>query len=207
MLAGMRILLALAALWHPPVPGDVARPFAYERAAPFARGAHRGVDLATRAGARVGAPCAGTVTHAGPVPGHRRGVTIRCGALTATVLDLTTTTTARGARTHPGTPLGRAAGPSVHVGARRAGDPFAYVPPPLAADRPPDDLGPAPPPRPREPRPRPAPLPVRTPAPDRAPAPIPTPAWVGLALLLAAAPTGALTGRRHRRRRGALARA
>lgn len=181
--------------WAAPVRGEPVRAYSYERDAPFARGAHRGVDLAARAGERVAAPCTGTVTHAGRVPGHARGVTITCAdGLVATVLDLRATAVARGARVRRGAQVGAATGPALHVGARRPADAFAYVEPPLAAGTDPPPLVPG-----RGPRPRPGPAPIRAPRPHspptRAPRPahpprgIPTPAWAGLALLLAAAPS------------------
>src|SRR5215217_2324072 len=60
---------ALAERWLRPVSGEVARSFSYARAAPFVRGAHRGVDLAAPPGTAVRAACAGRVVYAGPVPG------------------------------------------------------------------------------------------------------------------------------------------
>ena len=44
---------ALAERWLRPVPGEVARPFSYAREAPFAAGAHRGVDLVAPPGTAV----------------------------------------------------------------------------------------------------------------------------------------------------------
>lgn len=200
---------AAAAPWRPPVDGAVTHRFAYGPD-PFARGQHRGADLATRAGARVGAPCTGQVTYAGRVPRHGRGVTVRCGALVATVLDLAATRPRRGSTVLAGSRIGTAAGAAVHLGARRAGDRRAYVDP-LALfggrSRRTRPLGPAPAPAGRRPRPlaaprvvaRPAAMPARRPA-----ATVPPLAWGGLGLIAAAAPATVVRRRRIRRARGAL---
>ena len=123
---------ALAARWLRPVPGEVARPFDYARATPFAAGAHRGVDLAAAPGSRVRAACAGVVTHAGPVPGGERAVSVRCdGSWRATFLPLARVAVAAGAAVRAGAALGTLAGGhgGLHLGVRREGDPFGYVDP------------------------------------------------------------------------------
>ena len=119
----------------PPVAGDVARAFAYEPAAPFAAGRHRGADLAAPPGAPVRAACGGRVAWAG-----NGVVTLRCGAWRVTHLPLATISARPGARISAGTRIGtlgrdeRHTG--LHLGVRRAGDRFAYVDPaPLLAAR------------------------------------------------------------------------
>jgi hypothetical protein len=165
----------------PPVPGDIARAFTYERAAPFAAGRHRGADLAAPPGTPVGAACGGVVAWAGNAV-----VTVRCGAWRVTHLPLATIVVRPGARVSAGARIGtlgrdeRHTG--LHLGVRRAGDRFAYVDPaPLlaAARRPPVPVAPAPrrPPRglprtaPRAPRSAPRTVPRAAPriAPRAAP--------------------------------------
>jgi len=202
---------AAAPPWRRPVTGSVERRFAYDRGRPFARGARRGVDLRAAAGAPVRAPCSGRVTHAGPVPGRRRGVTVRCGPLRATVLGLATTAVHRGARVHAGARIGTAAGPTLRLGARAATDRFGYVDPLrlLAADGPHGVTPHGVPPLGRAPRaPRALPphaaRPVRTQpphaarpvrAPHAAPQRAPLAALLGIALLTAATGVGRLVTR------------
>jgi hypothetical protein len=173
---------------HPPVPGPIVRPFAYA-GSPFARGLHRGVDLAVAPGARVSAPCAGRVAYAG---GY--GVTLHCGRYRVTLLPVAPGVGA-GARARVGATVGRAQERTLHLGVRRAGDAFGYVDPaPLlrrARPAPPVMRGPRAkraPPR-RAPAPRAAPAlhaaPARATAPARAAPLAPWPAWAGLTLALA----------------------
>lgn len=194
-----------SAAWTPPVDGEVVRRFEFAPSAPYAAGRHRGVDLAARAGATVVAPCSGTVTFAGRTPRHGRGVTIACGTHAATVLELATTRVVRGRRATRGMPIGTAGARPVHLGARHRGRRHGYVDPLALLARtptPPPTL--APPPRAPRPAPpaHPRPAPVR-PTPTAAPRTTPLVAWLGLALLATALPTGALL---HRRRRTARAR-
>jgi Peptidase family M23 len=191
---------AAARSWVAPVDGAVRRAFAYDGAAPFAAGRHRGVDLAARPGQVVRSPCAGRVSFAGRVPGHRRGVTVRCAGLAATVLDLRRVRVARGADVGRGGPVGEAAGPSVHLGARRAGRRWGYVDPLDLLGGEPAPRAPAVGPRGRVPRevpPPPAPAPLATHAPRRVPDRVPLVAWAGVALLAAGMPAGALWRRRR----------
>ena len=102
---------ALARDWARPVGGDVVKAFDYDRASPFAGGRHRGVDLAARAGESVRAPCAGVVTFAGRVPARGRGVTIRCGTLAATLVELGHVRVRRAERVGRGDRVGRAGPP------------------------------------------------------------------------------------------------
>jgi hypothetical protein len=224
------LALALAALTlAPPVPGVIERPFAYE-GDPFARGHHRGVDLAAPPGTPVRAACSGRVTFAGRAGAG--AVAIRCGRFSVTHLPLHPAVRA-GDRVPAGAPLGtvrRARGhEGLHLGVRTASDRLGYVDPaPLLRDRRPPTLPVAPRAIARRPAPappRPAPLPsARRAAPlprtGRRAAPLPRgtapahhpgssplapwPAWAGLALLLAGA-TGAGAAKRARKRRAALA--
>lgn len=116
--------------WRPPVPGSVVGTFVLG-SDPYAAGQRRGVDLAASAGQRVDAPCSGRVTFAGRLPagGGARGVSIRCGRLTATVLGLRTTSAKRGARIPRGAPVGAAAGRHIRLGARVTAERFGYVDP------------------------------------------------------------------------------
>ena len=210
---------ALAERWLRPVPGEVARPFAYTPAAPFAAGAHRGADLAAGPGTPVRSSCAGTVVHAGPVARQGLVVSVRCRGRRVTYLPLARTTVRPRSRIRAGAPIGTVAAGhgGLHVGVRRAADRFAYedplalfaqpgrprAPAPLAVRRPPSA---APRSVPRTTAPRPLP-PIAAPAPARlADAPragiadvAPWPVWAGLgALLTGAAGSGALAVRRRR---------
>jgi len=208
-------MLALVALvLVPPVPGAVERPFSYA-GDPFARGHHRGVDLAATPGAPVRAACSGRVTFAGRAGAG--AVAIRCGRFSVTHLPLRPAVRA-GQRVVAGAPLGTVARSvahaGLHLGMREASNPLGYVDPAPLLQEPPRQ---APPAGPRTsarrldpPPPHPAPLPSRpAPAPAPAPAPLaptgsspvaPWPAWAGLALLLAGAAGAGAAGRRRARR-------
>src|SRR4051794_20157262 len=142
-----------AVVWRRPVPGAVVRAFAYDPRDAFARGAHRGADLAARPGSLVRAACGGRVVTA------RAGfvVTLRCGPWRVTHLPLAQVLVRPGRRVHAGAPVGRlgvARGHrGLHLGVRRADDRFAYVDPLalLATARPPMLV--PPPPTPARPRP------------------------------------------------------
>lgn len=205
-----------AATWARPVPGAVARPFAYGPD-PFARGLHRGVDLAAPVGAAVRAACAGTVVAAG-----WNVVTVRCGRWRVTHLPLAHVAVRVGARVHAGARigrLGRAGGHrGLHLGVRRAGDRFGYVDPlrflPTGGSTPPSPGVPRRGPRvpPVGTTPAAAPLAGASPADapsvgaPHAPASVgpalPLPAWLGLALL-ALGGTGGIRLRIRRRRAAA----
>lgn len=180
------------------------RPFAYGPD-PFARGAHRGVDLAAPPGAAVRAACPGVVVFVGRVPRHGRVVSVRCGRWRVSYAPLRSPAVSRGVMVRGGATLGRAGGGhggGVHVGVRREGRPFGYVdpeprfatrrpPPPVPVPVPAPGLGPAPR-RGLPPPPRPAPAP--------APGVAPWPVWGGLALVLLSSGRAAV-GRRAARRR------
>jgi hypothetical protein len=163
-----------AASWRAPVPGRVLRPFAYSPQAPFARGARRSVELAAARGERVLAPCGGRIAFAARLPRFGPALSIRCGALVATLLGVRAT--ARGIARR-GAEVGRATGP-LRLGARRVGERWGYV----------DPLGLI---GPEEPRHAPAPLASGGPRPTRPrlaarPAgdpPLPWTAWAGIGLL------------------------
>ncbi len=258
------VLLALAAApaaaserWRWPLRGDVVTPF-HLAPSRFAAGQHRGIDIAAPAGASVRSACGGIVRFAGRLPGRGLGVSVACGALVATYLELGRTSVTRGARVAAGERIGTVAASHLQLGARRVGDPFGYVDPlTLLAEQRPPPLGGAPRPRgPRmrgRPRPRAAPRPPAAPRPRPRAAPqpahaqdaaalrhrrrqpdpravgvapgatpdaraaqpspadarrrseprgtVPLTAWLGLALLTAGAPAGALLRRRNARRR------
>jgi murein DD-endopeptidase MepM/ murein hydrolase activator NlpD len=136
---------AVAGRWQRPVPGEVTRTFSYSPAAPFVAGAHRGADFAARPGEPVRAACDGVVVHAGGSPGGRV-VTLRCGGRRVTHLPLTRVTVRRGARVRSGARIGTVAPGhgGLHLGVRRAADPFGYEDP-LALLPPPLSRRPAPP--------------------------------------------------------------
>ena len=199
-----------ATRWRWPVEADVARAF-HTVTDPFARGQHRGVDLAAPAGTAVRAACAGRVRFAGIVGSSGRTVSVRCGPLIATYLHLDTIATRPGRTVAAGGRIGtvgRSGRPGsprahLHLGAREAAtggyvDPLGLLDggsqlPPLAP------LGPAP----RGAAP--ARVPVRVPArvaiasreaPPRA---IPWVAWLGAGCLAAAIGAGGLLSVRRAR--------
>jgi hypothetical protein len=191
--------------WRAPVDAPVSRAFDLG-ADPFEAGRHRGADFAAAPGATVRAPCAGRVAVAGRVGTSGRVVTIRCGALRATVMPLERVAVRAGATIRRGASLGSVAPSSahagLHLGARRDGDRFGYVDPLRLIGRVPR-TGP-PPVAPRDERRRPPPSApavglaqpnrVLSMAPARSPSTTPPaehiapwPAWAGLAALLAGA--------------------
>jgi Peptidase family M23 len=193
------------ATWRWPLRGRVVGAFRLTPRAPFARGQRRGIDIAASPGAPVRAACPGRVTFAGPLPHNGMAVTVRCGSLVATYLDLDGVAVRRSTHAAVGQRLG-AVGPGgrLRLGARRAGDRRGYVDPLtlLRDPRPtaPPALGTAPRPR----RPRPAPVPIPAPHPASAPAPgarrhLPWPAYPALALIATALPVGSLVHRRRGR--------
>jgi hypothetical protein len=169
---------AAAASWRAPVRGPVVHGFAYSPSAPFARGARRGADFAARSGERVVAPCGGRITFAGAVPRFGPALSIRCGALVATLLRVRA---ARRGDVRRGAVVGRATG-NVRLGARRVAERFGYVDPLslIGLDRPrevPVGVAPLAPPALRAPgRARPSPD-----APNAVQ--LPWTVWVGLGLL------------------------
>jgi hypothetical protein len=225
--AAMRVLLVsilvllvpaadASAAWMLPVDGRVAGRFRVGPD-PFAADQRRGVDLAATPGGRVVAPCPGRVAFAGAVPRFGRGVSVRCGGLTATVFGLRGGLPRPGAVVRRGEVIGRVGSRGrVRLGARVTADRFAYRDPlALVGSGAPGRVplvGPSPRPRRRPPAPvvarrvatpRAAPVVARRVAtPRAAPALAGTPAlaWVGLGLVAAALPGGALAWRVRRSR-------
>jgi peptidase M23-like protein len=207
------LLLALAAPsaaapWRWPLHGTVQTPF-HVKPNPFAPGQHRGIDIAAAAGTAVRSACPGRVTFAGRIPGRAHVVTVACGPLVATYLELGRVVVEEGAPVAAGAPIGTVASSHLQLGARRAGARHAYIDPLtlLAADPSPLRIATLPRrgPEPRAPVPRLvrplAPVPRPQPAPADRRDRTPVAAWLGLALFTAGTPLGALAHRRHRRRR------
>src|SRR4051812_39447124 len=119
---------APAHAWRRPLPGPVARAFAYSPAQPFAGGQPRRAGFAAPPAALVRAACGGRVAYAG-----RGVVTLRCGPWRVTHLPLATVSVQAGTRVREGARLGTLAASAehagLHLGVRRAGDRFAYVDP------------------------------------------------------------------------------
>lgn len=214
--------VARAASWQRPVPGPVVRPFGVS-ADRYARGQHRGVDLAAPLGTPVHAACGGRVRFAGRVPGGGRTVSVGCGPLVATYQHLGAVAVRRGQMLVPGGAVGdvgrsgrpRGRRPHLHLGAREAAsgrylDPLTLlgavprpVPPIATAPRRPVPLGPAPRSASRRPLLRPAP--ARSPEPVAEPPPAAAPggpavAWIGAAAFGLGLPLGGLARVRRRRR-------
>lgn len=204
-----------AASWRWPIHGPVSQHFAYTPATPFERGQRRGIVIGGAPGTPVRAACAGRVSFAGALP-HRRaaGVTVNCGAWTATYLRLASVAVRRGDRVAVGDHLGRVGARGLHLGARRTGRRWAYVDPlsllrgdpggrPAPLVRAPHwRIGPGP--LATKPSPAPFPLPLRWSVPVAVAArpAVPVVAWLGLALLAAGLPALQI-GRVRRRRRQA----
>jgi Peptidase family M23 len=198
---------AAAGTWRRPVAGEVVGAFHYSARRPFAAGWRRGIDIAARPGAVVQAACGGRVSFAGPLPGEGagRGVSVRCGALTATHLGLAGLAVRRGAMVAAGAPVGTL-GPTglLRLGARVTARRFGYVDPLRLLGREPGDPPVATPRRPSARGPRPVPAPAHVPAlgpapephaaPATAPRPIPTqPPALGPALRRQAVPAAPAT--------------
>jgi murein DD-endopeptidase MepM/ murein hydrolase activator NlpD len=118
---------AHAGSWRRPVDGPLLRAFTVARD-PYARGQHRGVDLAAARGSPVRSVCEGRVSFAGRVPRGGLTVSVRCGALVATYQQLGLIGVRARERVAKGTRLG-SVGPSsdprerrahLHLGAREA---------------------------------------------------------------------------------------
>ncbi|MFM9139855.1 MAG: hypothetical protein ACKOTH_04790 [Solirubrobacterales bacterium] len=149
-MSGPAILLALlAALWAAPdaraagagAPGgagawrmpleapSVAARFAFDPRRPFAAGQRRVVALAGRPGEPVRSPCPGPVSFAGSLPSGR-GVSVRCGRLSATLTGLGAVNARRGDVLAGGQPVGRLGpGGRLFLGARLRAERHGYLDP------------------------------------------------------------------------------
>jgi hypothetical protein len=161
------------------------------------------------------------VTFAGALP-HRRaaGVTVNCGAWTATYLRLASVAVRRGEAIAVGDRLGHLGVRGLHLGARRTGRRWDYVDPLALLARDPDTypgplvpvprwrIGPGPLGAPARPSRSQLPLPLRWSAPAAAAARpvVPLVAWLGLALLAGALPALGIQHTRRRRRQSEAAR-
>jgi Peptidase family M23 len=174
ILAAIALLCAMAAPaeahWRWPARGRVVQRFELgpDR---FARGQHRGIDLAAPAGAAVTSACAGRVTFAGAVGRDGRTVSVRCGGLVATYQRLGTIDVGRGDELAPGGRVGTiaATGRPLYFGVHHAVDRHAYVDPLSLLG---EDASPTPPLIPLSPR---GPGPTAAP-PPLGPGPSPAPA-------------------------------
>ena len=142
LVIGVAALAALTlcgpgAAWTWPADGQVLRPFGMA-ADPYAGGQHRGIDVAGADGSTIRAPAAGTVTFAGSVPTHGRGVTIQTDdGYAVTLVHLGTIGVEKGAVVAEGDPIGTMGSsgtpehpvPSVHLGIRPSSDAEGYVDP------------------------------------------------------------------------------
>ena len=199
-LLSLLVVAPAEAAWRWPLRGEVRRPFAVTPDRPYDAGQHRGVDLVARPGSVVRSACAGRVRFAGRIARSGGVVSVRCGALVATYLELGGVRAVRGRRVGAGAPLG-VVGPAahLHLGARdaRSGryvDPLTLLRTPRAPT-----LGPAPdvgPPArpPRTPAPRHAPVPVREPTGCRS-------SCAAVVLVAAGLPVGGLLVRQRSRQR------
>ena len=142
LVIGVAALAALTlcgsgAAWTWPADGQVLRQFGMGTD-PYAGGQHRGLDVAGTDGSTIRAPAAGTVTFAGSLPTHGRGVTIQPDdGYAATLVHLGTIGVEKGAVVAEGDPIGAMGSsgtpehpvPSVHLGIRRSSDAEGYVDP------------------------------------------------------------------------------
>jgi murein DD-endopeptidase MepM/ murein hydrolase activator NlpD len=204
---------AEAATWRWPVRGEVVERFAVSPANPYARGQHRGIDIAAPRGAAVRAACAGRVRFAGNAGSFGRAVTISCGEYAVSYGHLAQIAVEPGETVRAGhrigavgtTGRGSSTGPHLHLGVRRTTDRNGYIDPLLLlpTGEPRSGPPPLPPTRPIAPRatpPRPSPA---TPSPAAVPG-LPKAVLAGLALLAAGIPGLAIvTAGTARRRRQA----
>ena len=95
-----------AAAWSWPADGQVLRPYVLGGDA-YAAGQHRGIDVAGPDGSPVRAPASGTVTFAGSLPTHGRGVTIATAdGYAVTLVHLGAIGVAKGDSVVEGAPIG-----------------------------------------------------------------------------------------------------
>jgi hypothetical protein len=227
--AAMALLLAAtpqakaaATRWPWPVHGPVTARFA-TGPDPYARGQHRGIDIAAPRGNAVRSACAGRVRFAGRLPAFGRAASVECGPWIVSYGHLGSVDVRHGAQVETGERLGTAGIEALHLGVRRRGERHGYVDPlaflsdpvpPQADPVPPTTAPPARVPAPTSlPAPLSMPIPRHVPHPAHAPRRLPNPpspatphlpltAWLGAGLLATAVPGLALleTARRRRRR-------
>ncbi|HET9938725.1 MAG TPA: peptidoglycan DD-metalloendopeptidase family protein [Gaiella sp.] len=137
VLAAALVHGAAARAWSWPTDGPVLRPFELGPDG-YAAGQHRGLDVGGDAGSPVRGPAAGTVTFAGVVPTHGRGVTIlTADGYAVTLFHLESIAVARGDAVGEGAVIGTLGSsgepehgvPALHLGIRRADQPEGYVDP------------------------------------------------------------------------------
>ena len=145
----------------------------------YAAGQHRGIDVAGAAGSPVRAPAAGTVTFAGSVPTHGRGVTIlTADGYSVTLFHLESVEVVKGDAVDEGATVGTMGSsgdaehsvPTVHLGIRVADRPGRVRRPGRPASCA-TRAAPASPPA----APIPAPVATPTPAPTAPPPPVQPP--------------------------------
>jgi Peptidase family M23 len=120
-----------------PTAGRVVHEFAFDPAAPYAAGQHRGVDIAAAPGASILAPISGTVSFAGTVPSHGAIVTITTeDVLAVSLMQLDSVTVTRGTRVEQGDVVGTlgwggpdSSPPHVHLSVRVASTEHGYLDP------------------------------------------------------------------------------
>ena len=162
---GHRPAPAAAAGWRWPVDGPVITQYR-NGDDPYARGQHRGIDIAAPVGTPVVAATGGAVTYAGVAGSSGLTIAVQTsdGRLETSYLHLSSIAVRAGSSVAAGDRLGAvgttgrrsAAEPHLHFGVRDAGDRFGYHDPL-------DFLPAPPPPGPRVPRP--VPVPAVSPAP------------------------------------------
>lgn len=137
-IAALALIPARADAWTWPVRGEVLTPFDFEPGS-YARGRHRGIDIAVPPGTAVRAARGGSVAFAGVAGSNGLTVSVLTtgGRLRTTYLHLGQASVARGERVREGEAIGRsgtsgrgsAAAPHLHFGIRRDADRDGYIDP------------------------------------------------------------------------------
>ena len=192
--------------WRWPVEGEVLTSYR-NGDDPYARGQHRGIDIAAPPGTRVAAATAGVVTFAGIAGDSGVTVSVRTadGTFDTSYLHLAGASVRRGEPVSAGDAIGTvgttgrrsAEEPHLHFGVREAGsrhgyrDPLTLLPPPAAPSERPASPRPVPVALPEPLAPTTVPAPPVTAAPAPAPALAPLPALAGAISATAAGPAAA----------------